>query len=105
MDDCDKFNAARILLLAAIVLTTLALLIQLLVACHVALSTTLPLSFVLTLLGGLCGLVSMALFASQRQNDSGVLKESARVSMSFGLLSAGWVLALLPACCFWPLTR
>ena len=52
VDECDEFNAARILLLASIVLASLALLVQFFVALHVALPTTLALSFGLSLLGG-----------------------------------------------------
>ena len=102
VDDCNEFNAARILLLAAIILTSLAVLLQLFVALHIALSTTLPLSFGLSLLGGLCGMAAMALFVALGENEDGVVSENARLGVSFALLTAGWMLALLPACCFWP---
>ena len=103
VDDCDKFNAARILLLASIILTGLALLVQLFVSLHIALTATLPLSFGLSLLGGLCGLVAMALFVALGDGEEGVVSEHTRLGVSFALLTAGWVLALLPVCCFLPL--
>ena len=102
VDNCDEFNAVRLLLLAAIVLSSLALLVQFLAALHIALSTTLPLAFALSLLGGLCGTVAMALFVALGDGERGVLSEHGRLGTSFALLTAGWVLALLPACCFVP---
>ena len=104
VDECDEFNAARILLLTSIVLIGLALLLQLFATLHIALSTTLPLSFGLSLLGGLCGAAAMALWVAVGESERGVAGSSdARLGVSFALVTAGWVLALLPAYCFWPL--
>ena len=48
--------------------------------------------------------MSMALFVAlgESEEKDSVVKQDARLSVSFALLTAGWVTALLPACCFWP---
>ena len=103
VSDCDEWNAARAMLLLATVFVGLGLLCQLCATMKTWVRGTTAFAFALTVLGALCGLVAMALYAHMRNEEDGLLMDRADFSYSFTLLVIGWVLAFISAFFFWRL--
>jgi Kef-type K+ transport system membrane component KefB len=104
VSDCDEFNAARGLLLVSVFFLALGLLFQLCAAMRSWVKGTTVFAFSFTLLGSLCGLVSMALYATLRDEEERLVMAGASYSLSFVLLSVGWPLSLLSSLVFCPFT-
>jgi len=100
IDDCEKFNAARSLLVLAIILVGIAGLFQILAALGASIEFTSISGFVLGMMGSFCAIVSMSLFAAMRDGDQGLATKGADFDFSFVLLTTGWVLAFVSSLCF-----
>ena len=102
VSNCDEFNAARALLVLAVVFIAVGLLFQLCASMRAWVKGTSALAFTFTLLGALCGLVCMALYARTKAQENGLLWNDANYGYSFVLICVGWVLAFIAAFAFWP---
>ena len=102
VDECDSWNSARVLQVLAVLFVVAGLLCQLCAAMRAWVKGSSMLAFTLTLLGALCGLVSMALYATLRKGQQSAAMENADVAYGFTLLVIGWLLAFIAALAFWP---
>jgi len=100
IDDCEKFNASRSLLVLSILLLGIAGLFQILAALGASTDFTSIAGFVLGMIGSFCAIASMSLFASMRGGDQGLAIKGADFDFSFVLLTIGWVLAFVSSLCF-----
>jgi len=98
--DCEKFNAARGLLVLAIILIGIAGLFQILAALSAGLVFNSTAGFIFGVIGSACGIVSMSLFAAMRGDRDGLATNRADFDFSFVLITVGWVLAFLSSLCF-----
>jgi hypothetical protein len=100
IDDCEKFNGARTLLVLAIILVGIGGLFQLLAALGASIEFTSISGFVLSMMGTMCAIASMSLFVSLRHDDQGLATKGADFDFSFVILTIGWVLSLISSFCF-----
>lgn len=92
--DCDKWNAARGLLVVAAIAAIVAFLLQLAVITSAGSSGGVRGAAVfLALLAALCGMVSMALFANMKNDDDAFKEVPADLGYGFWMITVGWVLA------------
>lgn len=99
-ENCDKFNAARGFLVLSIIILGIAGLFQLLAAIGAIVNVSAVVGFILGMVGSVCGIVSMALFASIRNDDDGIAAKDAELDYSFALIIIGWVAAFISSLCF-----
>lgn len=99
IDNCGEWNTARAFLILAILVGAAAFIIQSVRACSGSTNKVVKSFSVLLGLGcAVCGVVSMALFITLKNNDED-LKVANKIEFAFGfwLLVVGWVCALLAA--------
>ena len=96
--DCDKWNAARGLLVIAAIAAIIAFLLQLVAVTSAGASRGVRggAAF-LALLSALCGMVSMALFANMKNDDVAFEVVPSDLGYGFWMLTVGWVLMLIAA--------
>lgn len=103
VNDCDRFNAARGALIAAVVFTGVGLITQLLATSRLCIMSNAALSFAFTMLGALAGMVAMALFATLHNSDDAIPVFGSTYDYCFWLLVAGWSVAFVCSLFYIPL--